>query len=44
MTKITNARVSVIGNWNLNIFWDLLFGAWNFINPEIQSDVNARIG
>jgi hypothetical protein len=27
-----------------NIFWDLLFGAWNFINPEIQLDVNARIG
>jgi len=25
-----------IGAWNLNIICDLLFGAWNLINPEAK--------
>jgi hypothetical protein len=29
-------NVWVIGDWNLDIICDLLFGAWNFLNSSTQ--------
>ena len=36
VSRAAREKILVIGDWNLDIVCDLLFGAWNFLNSESQ--------
>jgi len=37
MIKIRNKFIGVIGNWNLDIVWDLVFGNWCFYSDSVSN-------